>query len=59
MWAKEATMEISGRDSCLHLGRVYSDGSEVCSEEYCIICRRGDWQEKDKSVWESLKSSNL
>jgi hypothetical protein len=52
-------MESSGKNSCLYQGRAYSDGSEVCSEQYCIVCRSGDWKERDESFWDSFGSSQL
>lgn len=32
------------RDKCRVGGVVYSSGDKVCDNEYCYVCRAGEWE---------------
>ena len=36
-------MELFEKQSCSFQGRSYSDDSEVCDNEKCMICDDGNW----------------
>ncbi len=42
---KERTMEFHEGDSCRFDDSVYPDGSEVCCEGYCLVCKDGQWED--------------
>jgi hypothetical protein len=37
-------MESSEQNSCSFHGRNYSHDSEVCTDEECMICNDGKWE---------------
>lgn len=40
---KEKTME---EKLCLWSGSRYSNGSQVCEEKKCYVCKDGSWEER-------------
>ncbi|MFP5212392.1 MAG: hypothetical protein ACLGPL_03335 [Acidobacteriota bacterium] len=41
-------MEVTfGKDSCQLKGNNYSQGSRVCEDEKCIVCKDGKWRDVD------------
>ena len=40
---KEKTMEDK---LCLWSGSRYSNGSQVCEEKKCYVCKDGSWEER-------------
>ena len=40
---KERIMELQEKKSCQSDDSVYHDGSKVCCEGYCLVCKDGQW----------------
>lgn len=38
-------MEAQDKKSCRSDGSVHPDGSKVCCEGYCLVCKDGRWME--------------
>ncbi|MCU0572971.1 MAG: hypothetical protein MUC41_08265 [Syntrophobacteraceae bacterium] len=36
-------MDLQEKESCSYDDSVYPEGSEVCCEGYCQVCRDGRW----------------
>lgn len=49
-------MEPLDRMSCEHAGKLYPDSSLVCSHEFCMACKNGEWVELDKWPDEEIES---
>ncbi|MCE5335824.1 MAG: hypothetical protein LLG06_14680 [Desulfobacteraceae bacterium] len=34
------------KDMCLHEGREFSRGAQMCDDKKCFVCENGSWEER-------------